>query len=279
MNFTRQHCNRPQISTQNMEERLKTHIIGQEDAVKAVNWAVLRSQSGLANPNRPVASFFFTGPTGVGKTELASALAIELYGSEESLIRLEICDLSKGAQLRREISRKPCSVVLFDHIEKAKEHVWDMLLQILDCGFVTDGCGKKFDFRKAVIIVTSNVGQGAMVEGIPDCDEAARELQVRKELNKVFKSNFLNKIDDILIFKTLTVEDLEKVAEIMVRKLAEWVKLTKGIEVEVSDELKKKIAMEAYDPESGARPLERVIMRLVEDPLANAIMTGLVEDG
>ncbi|CAN0901471.1 Chaperone protein ClpC1, chloroplastic [Linum grandiflorum] len=286
-------------AAKNMEERLKGHVIGQEEAVKAVYRAVRRAQSGVRDPNRPAASFFFTGPTGVGKTELACALAIEYYGSKDSLIRLDMSeymeshsvsklfgsppgyhDHDEGGQLTEAIREQPSCIILFDEIEKAHCNVWNTLLQILDYGFMTDGTGEKFDFRKTIIILTSNVGQSAVIQGIYNGDPPAMtKLKVRQQLHMVFRPEFLNRMDEILIFKTLAVEELDKIVDILLSKLVHRVKLTKGIEVKVTDALKKQIVKEGYEPGFGARPLKRAITRLVEDPLADAILDGRVVAG
>ncbi|CAI0436304.1 unnamed protein product [Linum tenue] len=285
-------------AAQNIEKRLRAHIIGQEEAVKAVARAVRRASAGVSDPSRPVASFLFTGPTGCGKTELANALAIEFFGSKQSLIRLDMSEYmerhnvaklfgsptgyigsQQGGQLTEAIKKEPNSVVLFDEIEKAHSDVWNALLQILDYGTMTDGRGQKFDFGGAIVVLTSNVGQGAVIQGIPNDDEAAARAQVMKELKGTFKPELLNRLDEIVIFRPLAPEDLNKIIEIMLKKLADRMKSGKGIRLQVAEGLKAKIAKEGYDPSYGARPLKRAIIRLVEDPLAEAILDGRVKNG
>ncbi|CAL1384667.1 unnamed protein product [Linum trigynum] len=285
-------------AAQNIEKRLRAHIIGQEEAVKAVTRAVRRASAGVSDPDRPVASFLFTGPTGCGKTELANALAIEFFGSKRSLIRLDMSEYmerhnvaklfgsppgylgsQQGGQLTEAIKKEPNSVVLFDEIEKAHSDVWNALLQILDYGTMTDGRGQKFDFGGAIVVLTSNVGQGAVIQGIPNDDDAAARAQVMKELKGTFKPEFLNRLDEIVMFRPLAPEDLNKIIEIMLKKLGDRVKSGKGIRLQVAEGLKAKIAKEGYDPSYGARPLKRAIIRLVEDPLAEAILDGRVKNG
>jgi len=276
-----------------MEDRLHDRVIGQDEAVSAVANAVRRSRSGLADPNRPVGSFIFLGPTGVGKTELARALAQFLFDDEQALIRLDMSEYQEkhtvarmlgappgyvgydeGGQLTEAVRRRPYSVVLFDEIEKAHPDVFNVLLQILDDGRLTDGQGRTVDFRNTVLIMTSNLG-GQLIQG-RSFDEV-REA-VMAVLRDQFRPEFLNRVDDIIVFKSLTQEQLGAIVDIQLARLRKRLEDRK-ISLTVTDAARKLLIERGWDPVYGARPLKRAIQRLVQDPLAMLLMEGTFTDG
>ena len=276
-----------------MEDRLHDRVIGQDEAVSAVANAVRRSRSGLADPNRPVGSFIFLGPTGVGKTELARALAEFLFDDEQALIRLDMSEYQEkhtvarmlgappgyvgydeGGQLTEAVRRRPYSVVLFDEIEKAHPDVFNVLLQILDDGRLTDGQGRTVDFRNTVLIMTSNLG-GQLIQG-RSFDEV-REA-VMAVLRDQFRPEFLNRVDDIIVFKSLTQEQLGAIVDIQLARLRKRLEDRK-ISLTVTDAARKLLIERGWDPVYGARPLKRAIQRLVQDPLAMLLMEGTFTDG
>ena len=291
-----------------LEDTLHQRLIGQEEAVKAVSRAVRRARVGLKNPNRPIASFIFSGPTGVGKTELTKAIASYLFGSEEAMIRLDMSEFmeshtvskligsppgyvgyDEGGQLTEAVRRRPYTVVLFDEIEKAHPDVFNMLLQILDDGRLTDAKGRTVDFKNTLLIATSNIGSRVIEKGggglgfefSANQSEAAydriRSL-VNEELKQYFRPEFLNRLDDIIVFRQLNKEEVKQIADILLRDVA--TRLTeKSISLEVSDRFKDKVVDEGYSPSYGARPLRRAIMRLLEDSLAEAMLSGQIQEG
>ena len=292
-----------------MEDTLHTRLIGQDEAVKAVSRAIRRARVGLKNPDRPIASFIFSGPTGVGKTELAKSLAAYFFGSEDSMVRLDMSEYmerhtvsklvgsppgyvgyNEGGQLTEAVRRKPYTVLLFDEIEKAHPDVFNMLLQILEDGRLTDSKGRVVDFKNTLIIMTSNIGskvieKGANTLGFDFATEDPNESQynrlkslVNEELKQYFRPEFLNRLDEIIVFRQLTKDEVKEIAEILLKDI--FKRLTKqGISLKVTDKFKDRLIEEGYNPSYGARPLRRAIMRLLEDSLAEEILSGRVKDG
>jgi len=277
-----------------MEERLGRRVIGQRKAVAAVSNAVRRSRSGLADPNRPIGSFIFLGPTGVGKTELARALAEFLFDDENALIRIDMSEYmekhtvarligappgyvgyEEGGQLSETVRRKPYSVVLFDEIEKAHHDVFNVLLQVLDDGRITDGQGRTVDFKNTVIVMTSNIGSQYLL----DSENAEqREARVMESLRANFRPEFLNRVDEIVVFDRLTDEELRKIVEIQIERLSKRLE-TRNIRLEVSEDAEELLAAAGYDPVYGARPLKRAIQRELLDPLSLELLEGRFADG
>ncbi len=276
-----------------MEEALHRRVVGQDEAVRAVANAVRRARAGLQDPNRPIGSFIFLGPTGVGKTELARALAEFLFDTEEAMVRIDMSEYQErhtvsrligappgyvgyeeGGQLTEAVRRRPYSVVLFDEIEKAHPEVFNTLLQLLDEGRLTDGHGRTVDFRNTIVIMTSNIGSRWIKElGV----EAARE-RVMEELDRTFRPEFLNRIDEIILFHSLTREDLKRIVDIQMERLRGLL-AQRQMGLEWTDGLREYLAEVGYDPVFGARPLKRVIQREVQDPLALAILRGEFREG
>ncbi|MEH2268047.1 MAG: ATP-dependent Clp protease ATP-binding subunit [Nostoc sp.] len=291
-----------------MEDTLHQRLIGQDEAVRAVSRAIRRARVGLKNPNRPIASFVFSGPTGVGKTELAKSLAAYFFGSEEAMIRLDMSEYmerhtvskligsppgyvgyNEGGQLTEAVRRRPYTVVLFDEIEKAHPDVFNMLLQILEDGRLTDAKGRTVDFKNTLLILTSNIGSKVIEKGgsgigfefSEDASESTynriRSL-VNEELKQYFRPEFLNRLDEIIVFRQLNKPEVTQIAEIMLKEV--FGRLTeKGITLEVTDRFKDRLITEGYSPSYGARPLRRAIMRLLEDSLAEEILSGRIKDG
>ena len=279
-----------------MEERLHDRVIGQDEAVSAIANAVRRSRSGLSDPNKPVGSFIFLGPTGVGKTELARALAEFLFDDEQALIRLDMSEYQEkhtvarmlgappgyvgydeGGQLTEAVRRRPYSVVLFDEIEKAHPDVFNVLLQVLDDGRLTDGQGRTVDFRNAVLIMTSNLG-GQMIQGMAGRSfEEARDA-VLEVLRDHFRPEFLNRIDEVIVFRALTEEQLTAIVDIQLRRLERRL-ADRRVTLLVSDAARKLLAKRGWDPVYGARPLKRAIQRLLQDRLAMMLLEGKFAEG
>ncbi|HIC88958.1 MAG TPA: AAA family ATPase, partial [Anaerolineae bacterium] len=281
-----------------MEERLHQRVVGQDEAIRAVSNAVRRARAGLQDPNRPIGSFIFLGPTGVGKTELARALAEFLFDDERNMVRIDMSEYQErhtvarligappgyvgyeeGGQLTEAVRRKPYSVVLFDEIEKAHPEVFNILLQLLDDGRLTDGHGRTVDFKNTVVIMTSNIGSQYLAEaGRHDgVDDRSREL-VLSELRRQFRPEFLNRIDEVIVFHSLTREHLVQIVDIQLRHLRELL-AQQHISIELTSAAKNLLATEGYDPVYGARPLKRVLQRRLQDPLAMKILTGEVREG
>ncbi|MCB4395317.1 ATP-dependent Clp protease ATP-binding subunit [Synechococcus sp. HB1133] len=293
----------------NMEETLHKRLIGQDEAVKAVSKAIRRARVGLKNPNRPIASFIFSGPTGVGKTELTKALATYFFGSEEAMIRLDMSEFmerhtvskligsppgyvgfNEGGQLTEAVRRRPYTVVLFDEIEKAHPDVFNLLLQLLEDGRLTDSKGRTVDFKNTLIIMTSNIGSKVIEKGggglgFEFSGESAEDSQytrirslVNEELKQYFRPEFLNRLDEIIVFRQLNREEVKQIAEIMLKEVFGRMG-EKGITLTVSDAFKERLVEEGYNPAYGARPLRRAVMRLLEDSLAEEVLSGRIKDG
>ncbi len=282
-----------------MEDRLRLRVIGQDDALERVANAVRRSRAGLSDPKRPIGSFIFLGPTGVGKTELARALAEFLFDDEQAMIRIDMSEYmekhavsrligappgyigyEEGGQLTEQVRRRPYAVVLFDEIEKAHPDVFNMLLQIMDDGRLTDGKGRKVDFKNTVIIMTSNLGSCVTCRRKTSVDRSFEEAskQVMNALHGHFKPEFLNRVDDVIIFHPLGKEQLVKIVDLRLEDLRRLL-ADRRISLELTDAAKELIFTEGYDPNFGARPLKRAIQKLVQDPLAMKILDGEVLHG
>ncbi len=285
-----------------MEERLQQRVIGQSEAIAAVSNAVRRSRSGLQDPNRPVGSFIFLGPTGVGKTELARALAEFLFDDENAMTRIDMSEymekhsvarligappgyvgFEEGGQLSEAVRRRPYGVVLFDEIEKAHHDVFNVLLQVLDDGRLTDGQGRTVDFKNTIIIMTSNIGSPIIQEyynagKLSTKDNQEMERLVRVELKAHFRPEFLNRVDDIIVFHNLNEEQLSAIVEVQLQRLEKRLAL-QNLRIELDKSAKKLLAKEGYDPQFGARPLKRTIQELLLDPLALKLLDGSLSPG
>ncbi|MED1489383.1 ATP-dependent protease ATP-binding subunit ClpC [Bacillus smithii] len=289
----------------NLEEILHSRVIGQEEAVKAVAKAVRRARAGLKDPKRPIGSFIFLGPTGVGKTELARALAEAMFGDEDAMIRIDMSEymekhstsrlvgsppgyvgFEEGGQLTEKVRRKPYSVILLDEIEKAHPDVFNILLQVLEDGRLTDSKGRTVDFRNTVLIMTSNVGAEALKKNkyvgfnIQDGEQEFKDMKgkVLEELKRAFRPEFLNRIDEIIVFHSLEKDQLKQIVSLMSDQLTKRLK-EQHIELELTDKAKEKIAEEGYDPEYGARPLRRAIQKHIEDRLSEELLKGNIHPG
>jgi ATP-dependent Clp protease ATP-binding subunit ClpB len=280
-----------------MEELIGARVIGQKDAVQAVSKAVRRSRAGLQDPNRPLGSFLFLGPTGVGKTELTKALASFLFDDDNAMVRIDMSEYmekhsvsrlvgappgyvgyDEGGVLTEAVRRRPYQVVLFDEVEKAHSDVFNILLQVLDDGRLTDGQGRTVDFSNTLIILTSNLGSQhlAALEDGQDVREA--EPQVMEIVRSHFRPEFLNRLDEIILFHRLGAADMAPIVEIQVKRVQALLKDRK-ITVELSEKAKAWLGRVGYDPVYGARPLKRAIQRHLQDPLADMLLRGEVPDG
>ena len=293
----------------NMEETLHQRLIGQDEAVKAVSKAIRRARVGLKNPNRPIASFIFSGPTGVGKTELTKSLASYFFGSEEAMIRLDMSEFmerhtvskligsppgyvgfNEGGQLTEAVRRRPYTVVLFDEVEKAHPDVFNLLLQLLEDGRLTDSKGRTVDFKNTLLIMTSNIGSKVIEKGggglgfefsgdsVEDSQYNRIKSLVNEELKQYFRPEFLNRLDEIIVFRQLTKNEVKEIAEIMLQEVFARLQ-DKGIKLSVTDAFKERLVEEGYNPSYGARPLRRAVMRLLEDSLAEEVLSGRIKDG
>jgi ATP-dependent Clp protease ATP-binding subunit ClpC len=293
-----------------MESELRKHIIGQEEAIEAISKAVRRARAGLKDPRRPIGSFIFLGPTGVGKTELTKALARFIFGSEDALIQLDMSEFmerhtvsrlvgappgyvgyEEAGQLTEAIRRRPYSIIVFDEIEKAHPEAHNMLLQIMEEGHLSDARGRKVDFRNAIIVMTSNVGadvikrqsslgfslrRDEIIEEKESYDEMRKKLL--DSLKRIFRPEFINRLDSVIVFRSLSKEDIQKIVILELDKVAQRVQ-EQEIVLRATPEALSQLADEGYDPEMGARPLRRVIQQKVEDPLSDALLAGDFENG
>ncbi len=280
-----------------MEEHLATRVVGQEESLIAVSDAVRRSRSGLSDPNRPIGSFLFLGPTGVGKTETAKALAEFLFDDEKAMIRIDMSEYSEkhsvarllgappgyvgyeeGGQLTESVRRRPYSVILLDEVEKAHPEIFNVLLQMLDDGRLTDGQGRTVDFRNAVVILTSNLGSQHYSDPLESGDWEATKRRVLDEVRHFFRPEFLNRLDDIIVFHSLGVGDIKKIVLIQIEILSARLR-ERRVELHLTDEAITQIASAGFDPVFGARPLKRVIQNQIINPLAQSILRGDIHDG
>jgi ATP-dependent Clp protease ATP-binding subunit ClpC len=292
-----------------MEDTLHDRVIGQEEAVVAISRAIRRARVGLKNPNRPIASFIFSGPTGVGKSELAKSLASYYFGSEDAMVRLDMSEFmerhtvskligsppgyvgyNEGGQLTEAVRRRPFTVVLFDEIEKAHPDVFNMMLQILEDGRLTDSKGRTVDFKNVLLILTSNVGSSVIEKGgaslgfqLSTDNQEERSYQrirslVLEEMRNYFKPEFLNRLDEIIVFRQLTKAEVKEIADIMLKDVFKRTE-EKGIHLDVTEKFKDRLVDEGYNPAYGARPLRRAIMRLMEDALAEKMLCGDIKEG
>nr|YP_007878188.1 Clp protease ATP binding subunit [Calliarthron tuberculosum]AGA63799.1 Clp protease ATP binding subunit [Calliarthron tuberculosum] len=291
-----------------MEDTLHSRIIGQDEAVVAVSRAIRRARVGLKNPNRPIASFIFSGPTGVGKTELTKALASYFFGAEEAMVRLDMSEYmerhtvskligsppgyvgySEGGYLTEAVRKRPYTVILFDEIEKAHPDIFNLLLQILEDGRLTDAKGRTIDFKNTLLIMTSNIGSKVIEKGggslgfelgdsqIESTYNRIRSL-VNEELKQYFRPEFLNRLDEIIVFRQLTKDEVRQIADIMLKEVFERIQ-QKEIQLDVTERFKNRLVDEGYNPSYGARPLRRAVMRLLEDSLAEEFLSGRIKEG
>jgi len=288
-----------------MEERLKSRVVGQDEAIDAISACIRRARSGLGDEKRPLGSFIFMGPTGVGKTKLAKTLAWFLFDDEDALIRIDMSEYmekfsvsrligappgyvgyEEGGQLTEKVRRRPYSVILLDEIEKAHPEVFNILLQILDDGRLTDGQGRTVSFRNTVIIMTSNIGQEIIQKqatvGFNPVRQDKEYKQIRQklmdELKHTFRPEFLNRIDEVIIFNPLSKDQMKKILEIELEPIYSKLK-ERGIELIVNDKVKEMLIDRGFDPNLGARPLKRTIQKLLQDPLALKLLNGELKEG
>jgi ATP-dependent Clp protease ATP-binding subunit ClpB len=282
-----------------LDEILHQRVVGQDEAVRLVADAVIRARSGIKDPKRPIGSFIFLGPTGVGKTELAKTLAAALFDTEDNMVRIDMSEYmerhtvsrligappgyvgyEEGGQLTEAVRRKPYSVILFDEIEKAHHDVFNVLLQILDDGRVTDAQGRTVDFKNTVIIMTSNIGSQYLLEGISPSGEISEQARsaVMREMRLHFRPEFLNRIDDVVLFKTLTLDEIKQIVDLLMGELRQRL-ADRNIQIEVSESARELIARQGFDPVYGARPLRRFLQHELETRIGRALVGGEVRDG
>jgi ATP-dependent Clp protease ATP-binding subunit ClpB len=278
-----------------MEEVLGSRLIGQREAVSAVSDAVRRARAGISDPDRPTGSFLFLGPTGVGKTELAKSLADFLFDDERAMVRIDMSEYSEkhsvsrlvgappgyvgydeGGQLTEAVRRRPYSVVLLDEVEKAHPEVFDILLQVLDDGRLTDGQGRTVDFRNTILVLTSNLGSVYLVD--PSLDAAAKRAAVMSAVQAAFKPEFLNRLDDIVLFDALGIEELTRIVDLQVDRLGKRL-ADRRLTLDVTPAAREWLALTGFDPAYGARPLRRLVQKEIGDRLARELLSGQVRDG
>ena len=278
-----------------MEERLGSRVVCQDDAIRLISNAVRRSRSGLSDTNRPIGSFLFLGPTGVGKTYLAKSLAWFLFDDENAVVRIDMSEYmekhtvsrlvgappgyvgyEEGGQLTERVRRRPYCVILFDEIEKAHHDVFNILLQVLDDGRLTDGQGRVVNFKNTVVIMTSNIGSAYFQD--PSLSRDGLSRAVADEVRKHFRPEFINRIDEIITFNKLSEKDIAEIVDLQLADLARRL-AARNIKLDVDKKAREKLAREGYDPEFGARPLKRLIQRDIEDPLALELLDGKYADG
>jgi ATP-dependent Clp protease ATP-binding subunit ClpC len=290
-----------------METELMKHIIGQESALEKIAKSLRRNRVGIRNPKKPIGSFMFLGPTGVGKTHIAKKLAEYMFGEEDSLIRLDMSEFQEkhsisrligsppgyvghedGGQLTEKVRRRPYSIVLFDEIEKANKEIYNTLLQMLDDGQLTDSSGRKVNFKNCMVIMTSNVGVkklqdfgtglGFGTKSKLDKQDEIKESLLTDELKKQFPPEFLNRLDDVIIFKSLTKEQISKIVDLEISKLIDRVSEI-GYTLQINKTAKDYLVEQGYDEEYGARPLNRAIQKYIEDPVSEEILSGRAKEG
>jgi len=279
-----------------MEDRLRERVVGQDEAITAISNAIRRARAGLQDPNRPIGSFIFLGPTGVGKTELSKALAEFMFDDERAMVRIDMSEYmekhtvsrligappgyvgyEEGGYLTEAVRRKPYSVLLLDEIEKAHNDVFNILLQIMDDGRLTDGHGRTVDFKNAIIIMTSNIGS-QWITDLGDKDEEEMKRRIDEAMKNNFKPEFLNRVDDTIIFHRLGMKEIKEIVDIQINELAKILS-SKKLSIEVADKARELLAKEGFDPVYGARPLKRVIQNEVQNVLAMKLLNGEVKEG
>jgi ATP-dependent Clp protease ATP-binding subunit ClpB len=280
-----------------METSLRSRVVGQEDALKAVSDAVRRSRAGLSDPNRPIGSFLFLGPTGVGKTELTKALAEFLFDDERAMVRIDMSEFmekhavarligappgyvgyEEGGTLTEAVRRRPYQVILFDEVEKAHDDVFNVLLQVLDDGRLTDGQGRTVDFRNTIIVLTSNLGSDVLASLDEDADVEMARAQVMRVVRDKFRPEFLNRLDEVILFRRLARADMAHIVDIQLSHLRKLL-ADRKITLELDASATAWLGEAGYDPVYGARPLKRVIQRNLQNALAQAILEGRIKDG